>query len=107
MTDNPRRLVIPQSLAEDPRSYELVSAWATGTSKISVMTRTGTGLDQMPAIWGEILAAIAGNIALSVREMTGADPSQTMDAIKESLDRCWSSNAGDVGRHYPNVEGKA
>ena len=105
MSDDPRRLVIPESITGDPRAYELLAAWATGTGKVSVMTRTGSGLDQNPAIWGEILAAIAGNVALSVKAVTGADPSATMAATKESLDAHWSAAPAGTGRHYPNPGG--
>jgi hypothetical protein len=102
MSDDPRRLVIPEEISGDPKAYELLSGWATGAGKVTLMTRTGTGLDQSPAIWGEILAAIAHNVALSVRDVTGADPSLTMAAIKESLDRSWSADPAGSGQHYPN-----
>jgi hypothetical protein len=101
MSDDLRRLVIPESIAGDPRAYELLAAWVTGTGKVSVMTRSGTRLDQNPAIWGEILAAIAGNVALSVKAAPSADASATMAAIKDSLDRAWLVGPG---RHYRNAD---
>ena len=95
-----RRLLAPE-IANDPNAYELVSGWAHSGGKVFVMTRTGTGLDNSPAVWGEILAAIAGNIALSVQDVTGADPTATMTTIKESLDRAWVAGASKVGKHHP------
>jgi hypothetical protein len=113
MSDNPtaddRRLVIPESIAHDLKAIELVSAWAH-SDKVSVMTRTGTGLDENPNIWGEIIVAIAGNIAISLREATGADPAHTLRIIKESIDRAWKSELhGDVKHYRPTnpTEGTA
>ena len=100
MSDDPRRLIIPESIADDSKAFELLSVWATRTGQISVMTGTGSGLDHNPAAWGEILAAIARNIALSVKNMTGVESSATMAAIKEALDRRWDVGAAGVGKHY-------
>ncbi|MCE9605475.1 MAG: DUF5076 domain-containing protein [Planctomycetia bacterium] len=86
--NDPRRLLIPEPIASDLGSYELLSGWARN-GKVSVMTRTGTGLDQQPEIWGEILVAIAENIALSIKDVTGANPDVTLATIKESLERHW------------------
>jgi Domain of unknown function (DUF5076) len=74
MPHDPRRLLVPDTLVGDPRAFELVCGWATGDGKITVMTRTGTWLDQNPAIWGELLAAIGGNIALSLKRYDGGGP---------------------------------
>lgn len=93
-----RRLVIPDHIAIDPAAFELLSAW-THSGRVSVMTATGTGLDKNPGIWGEVLVAIANNIALSVRDVTGAEPSETLRAIKESLEKKWSPEPEGFGKH--------
>ena len=103
MTPDPRRLFIPESLASDQAASELVCGWVAGKGKITVMTRTGTGLDRDPAIWGEVLAIIAGNIALSLQDTTGADPTATMRTIKAGLDRTWAAAPLGVGKHSPNL----
>ena len=87
-TDNHRQLEVPAEIVEDAGAIELVSAWYS-RSHVKIMTRFGTGLDQNPAIWGEILASIAENAALSVENCLGIPAPQTLAKIKESLDRHW------------------
>jgi hypothetical protein len=98
ISDN-RRIVIPEPVASDPAALELLSAWAHG-GKVSVMTATGTGLDKNPAIWGEILVSIANNVALSVRDATGAEPSETLQTIKAAIERTWRPQPDGFGKHY-------
>ncbi len=95
-----RRLRLKEPLASDPEAFELLTSWWQ-SGRVSVMSATGTGLEQSPAVWGDILAAIGGNIALSMRNATGADPMATLATIKEALDRSWAKGAQDVGKHYP------
>ena len=64
------------------------------------MTRSGTGLDSNPAIWGEILAGIAENIAVCIQDMNGAEPSETLATIKSSLDAKWWRGRLPDGEHY-------
>ena len=99
-THDPRRLVVPDNISIDGGAYELLSAWATN-GKVSVMTRTGTGLDQRPEIWGEILIGIAENIAVSLQEVTGAEAAATLQTIKVALDRRWPGTTVSVGKHFP------
>jgi hypothetical protein len=82
------RLELPAEIAEDAVAIELVSAWYS-KNQVRIITRWGTGLDQNPDTWGEILAAIAENAALSIQNVLGAPPSDTLAKIKESLDRHW------------------
>lgn len=83
-----RRVELPPEIAEDADAVELVSAWYSG-SQVKIVTRWGTGLDQNPGTWGEILAAIAENAALSIQRVLGVPPSETLAKIKQSLDRHW------------------
>jgi hypothetical protein len=83
-----RRLELPSEVVEDPGAIELVSGWYS-RNRVKIMTRWGTGLDQNPGIWGEILAAVAENVALSIQSALGIPPSETLAKIKESLDRHW------------------
>jgi hypothetical protein len=87
-SNNGRRLDLPVEIAEDAGAIELVSVWYS-RNKVKIMTRSGTGLDQNPGIWGEILASIAQNAALSVQNALGIPAPETLAKIKESLDRHW------------------
>jgi len=89
MNEDPRRLELPADLADDDAAFELVSAWFA-SNRVKIMTRSGTGLDDDPAPWGEILTGIAENIAVCIQDMNGADPSETMAIIKEALDKRWT-----------------
>lgn len=102
MKSDPRRLVTPEPIASDSTAYELISGWVRNNS-IFVMTRTGTGLDENSGIWGTVLVALAHNIALSTREITGADPTETLRIIKEVVDRQWGENMSTSGDYYPNT----
>lgn len=101
MEHDSRRLITPEPIASDSTAYELISGWVRNNS-IFVMTRTGTGLDQNSGIWGTVLVALAHNIALSTKEMIGADPAETLRIIKEVIDRQWYENMPKSGDHYPN-----
>ena len=92
MIDNSdeRRLKIPIEIASDPSATELISVWFS-QDKVKIMTRSGTGLDTNSAIWGEILAGIAANIATCTHDETGIDESVTLQAIKDAVDRRWPS----------------
>ena len=98
MTD-PRRLVIPTELESDESAFELVSAWFS-SNRVKIMTRSGTGLDDNPAIWGEILAGVAENIAVCIQDVNGAEPSETLATIKSSLDAKWWQGRLPDGKHY-------
>jgi hypothetical protein len=93
MIDNgdDRRLEVPIELISDAGATELVSVWFS-QNKVKIMTRSGTGLDDNSAIWGEILAGLALNIAQCTREATGADETTTLEVIKNALDKSWPSN---------------
>jgi hypothetical protein len=97
-----RRLVTPEPIASDPAAYELISGWVRSRS-IFVMSRTGTGLDQNPGIWGTVLVGLANNIAKSTQAVTGADPAETLGIIKEVLDQQWGQNLPPSGDHYSNA----
>jgi len=83
-----RRLELPRDLICDFQAFELATVWFS-RNKIKVMTRHGTGLDTRPAIWGEILASLKENIALSIEAGTGTCSSAVLAEIKASLDRNW------------------
>lgn len=90
MIDNSdeRRLKIPIEVGSDPSATELISVWFN-QGRVKIMTRSGTGLDTNSAIWGEILAGIAANIAACTHDETGVDESVTLEAIKGAVDRHW------------------
>lgn len=90
MIDNgdERRLKVPIEISSDPSATELISVWFS-QDKVKIMTRSGTGLDTNPAIWGEIIAGIAANIAACTREETGVDESVTLEAIKGAIESHW------------------
>ena len=56
--NNERQLELPAEIGGDAHAIELVSAWFS-RNKVKIMTRRGTGLDQNPGNWGEILVSIA------------------------------------------------
>jgi hypothetical protein len=87
-----RRLQVPSDVMNNAQALELASVWFSN-NKVKIMTRTGTGLDRNPAIWGEILAGIGENIAVCLQEATSASPSQTLATIKKSLDERWRAGA--------------
>jgi hypothetical protein len=66
----------------------LISVWFS-ENKVKIMTRSGTQLDVNPSVWGEILASVAHNIAHSREQSTGSAPTETLSAIKDSLDASW------------------
>src|SRR5687767_1050324 len=85
-----RCLELPSHLSADQNAIELITVWFAN-NKVTVMTRSGTGLDSQPAIWGEILASIGENIALSMQSVNGENPARTLTVIKASLDETWIS----------------
>jgi hypothetical protein len=87
-SDYERRLELPVEVAQDAGAIELLSAWYS-RNQVKIMTRLGTGLDHNPGIWGEILASIAQNAALSIQNVLGIPAAETLAKIKESLDRQW------------------
>lgn len=90
MNSDSRRLALTEPTASDERAFELLSAWVEGDGKILVMTATATGLDRTPEVWGQVLAGIANNIALSAEKHSAADRPAMLAQIKQSLDRHWS-----------------
>jgi hypothetical protein len=86
---HPNRLTLPDLVNSDHEAFEIVTVWVTSNRKVVSNTRAGTGLDMRLDIWGGIMKAIAGNIALNREATMGIEPSVTMAAIKESLDRAW------------------
>lgn len=95
-----RRLTIPPQIADADGAYELLSAWVHSGNKISSMSRTGTPLDQRPEIWGQVLAALANNIALSA-ESHGFDRAEMLKKMKASLDQQWEQLGPLPGHYYP------
>jgi len=96
---NDKRLFIPPQIADVEGAYELLSAWVYG-GKIGSMSRTGTPLDRQPELWGQVLAALANNIALSA-EANGVDRPTMLAKMKASLDQQWNNLGPLPGRYYP------
>jgi len=83
-----QRLEIPEELLSSSDALELVAVWHY-QNKIKILTRTGTNLDSSPETWGEILAAIAKNVALAIEGSNQQAVKDRLEVIKERLDRCW------------------
>jgi hypothetical protein len=98
-----RQLVLPDHAESDPNAFELLTAWSVG-GKVIAASATGTGLENHPAIWGEILASLAANIALSTQATTGASTQKTLAEIKEGLERKWGYANIAEGQHRKNSE---
>jgi hypothetical protein len=99
-----RRLVVPKNVQEDAKALELVSAWFTAGS-VSVITRTGAGLDSNPEFWGEILAAIGNNAAVSAEQLAKADRNEMLAKMKAALDKRWEAMEKVKGEYYPPERG--
>jgi len=87
-----RRLALPRVIVDDANALELLTVWAA-QNKIASFVRAGTGIDGRPDVWGQVLAGIGDNIALSVQRATGAPSSATLAAIKASLDKNWKGSS--------------
>jgi len=83
-----RRLKLPTEVARDSGAMELVSVWFSN-NKVKIMTRSGTGLDEDPTTWGEILSGIGANIAQCRQSVTDASTSETLAVIRQSLNESW------------------
>ena len=85
-----RRLQLPVEILQDPGAVELIDVWFS-QNRVVAMTCRGTEFDRNPTIWGQILAGVANNLALSIEGVHGIPARETLKAIKESLDRSWPS----------------
>jgi hypothetical protein len=90
-------LALPRTIVDDTNAFELLTVWAA-QNQIAALARAGTGLDTRPKVWGQILAGIGENIALTVQRATGAHPSDTLAAIKASLDENWKGSPSTQSR---------
>jgi hypothetical protein len=83
-----RLLPIPPDALADPRSKHMLSAWiANGGLQISLNIGVwGVEEDREPQAWGILLADAAGHIADAIEKATGRCRSETLTAIKRSLD---------------------
>lgn len=98
MSDD-KRLFIPPQIGEAKGAYELLSAWVYD-GKIGSMSRTCTPLDKMPHVWGQVLVALAHNIASSAEE-DGIDRAEMLRAIKRSIDAEWDAVTRPPGQYHP------
>lgn len=95
-TSNKRgRLELPHEVGGDIDSIELLTVWYT-PSKIHVMTRSGTRLDENPALWGEIMATIAENIVSRQRHLKSPMVEVLLGDMKSTFDSKWQQLLAQV-----------
>jgi hypothetical protein len=91
---HPGRLDVPEHIAKMEGAIELLSVWYA-SNKVHVMSRAGTRLDDDPAVWGKVLAAIARNVVSRQLHLKGSLASRYIEDIKKSLDAEWSEVASE------------
>ena len=103
----PTELQIPPAVEDDPKAVEIVRVWA---AKQQQHVSLSWDLWPDPAIWGVVLADLAGHVANAFQQERGLDRRETLMKIQEffnkELDNPTDSPDGKVMNKRPGHRGR-
>jgi hypothetical protein len=75
-------LPTPPDAVGDPTAMEVLRAWLVGEALHCSLRAT---VFEDPALWGAVLADLARHVAFGLQESDGADPTATLQAIRDAF----------------------
>ncbi len=102
--NDPRRLELPNDVVQDQNAFELAAVWVSN-ERLKIMIGCGTGLEERPHMWGEILAGVAVNAALSIQQSTGASIGSTLASIVEGFETSLAERQQGTWEQRPDGPG--
>jgi hypothetical protein len=81
-------LPIPDMAKKDPKSFEILRVWMTGTGQYVILK---PGVTSDPAGWGLVIADVMRHLANAYEQAEGRDKSTTFERIRAGLEAELSS----------------